>query len=938
MHYHTGYYAFATEVVKVGEVALEVIHELLGHELRDKIELVVSDDTDDANGTAQILPYPIVRAFVTAPDDLSFLSEHRYWVYELIAHELTHIVHLDTTGGLPKVVNTIFGRTYMPNQLQARFFIEGLAVEVESRLSQGGRARSRFVDMVLRAEAVEDYPLRFDQALSGPYRWPQGNSWYLHGGRFLSYVAARFGQDKLREISRRYGAALIPFAMNRAFRAVIGRSYDDVWAEFQAELQAGYASDLAKVQADPLVEGRALTTRGQRNYNPRYAPDGRIFYFAQGYSLIPSLRAIDPVSGDDRELDKITADAQLSRPEDNGHVLLSQFEVWRTFYRYQDLFDYDWRRGRFRRLTTGMRARDPAISRDGMSVFFIQNLGVRSRLMRAALSSDRARLGTPEVVWDPGETWQLYAPRVSPDGRRIALSVFRPPGQRDIAVIDLEAQAGDAPLVDWVTDDAALDSGPTFSPDGRTVYFHSARSDIYNIYAYTLEGGSLARVTNVMTGAFSPDVSADGKRMVYLQYSTRGFDVHELALDTVRFVPVARTGDRPPREPLGVAPGSLPAAALESPPTLPSRGYSPWPSLLPRQWIILPTNDALGTVLTLATSGQDPLGRHLWTASAGFGLVSRDVNYALAYQNRQLYPTLSLSTSRSVQAAPIPARINGVSLFVAERAHRFDLDVDVPLVRALWQLQLELGYSFEHRERLTELHFRPDDLVPVIPPSGKFAGIRGGFSFNRTRRTVGAISPEYGQRFALSATVRDRWLGADYRQIFVQTSATHYQLMPWLRHHVLMLRGTVSGGYNEATHRPLHALGGPPLRDPLRDLLFGNVSAFDQSVRGFAPGTFSGDFAYTGTAEYRAPIWRIERGWSTLPVYLRTLAGAAFVDVANAGSLDTVFRAIGVGVGGELRLDFDYGFLFGATLRIGYARGLTQNGIHNVYVVVSNGF
>jgi hypothetical protein len=351
----------------------------------------------------------------------------------------------------------------------------------------------------------------------------------------------------------------------------------------------------------------------------------------------------------------------------------------------------------------------------------------------------------------------------------------------------------------------------------------------------------------------------------------------------------------------------------------------------------VPDADALGFVLGISTSGQDPLERHKWALQVGVGFESKDLNYSFAYQNRQLYPLITLSTSRSIQVAPSAAKIDGISTLVVERSHRVGLQVDFPIVHAVWAIDFVVAYNFDHRDRLTTFHFTPDSLAPVLPPTGNFADLSGTFSFSRTRRSLGAVSPEYGQRFTLSGFLRERWLGSDYRQGQVSFSAVHYQLMPWLRNNVVMFRLAGGGGYNELATRPLTSFGGLPLRDPIRDVIFG-VTSTDNGVRGFLPSAFSGDFYYNGTVEYRAPLWRIEHGISVLPVYIRTLAGAAFVDFGYAGTPQTLFKGIGVGVGGELRLDIDYGVYFGTTLRLGYARGLTPGGINNVYFTLSNGF
>jgi hypothetical protein len=865
-----------------------------------------------------VQPYPLVNLYVTAPDDLNFLSEYSDWAYELIGHELTHIVHLDTAEGLPWLVNKILGRTYFPNQYQARWFIEGLAVEMETRISEGGRIRSKMADMVFRTEVVEGKQMRLDQAVAGPLRFPQATTWYLHGGRFLTWVANKWGHDKLKELSHLYGRTLIPYAMNRAFKKVIGVDYDTAWDEFTRDLKAHYEAQLAPIYDAGLREGRRITWHGQYTYSPRHTPDGKILYFTEPQSLIPDARLIDPQTGTDRELNTITTGAQASRVDADGHYFFSQFEVSGTYYTYLDLFSGDLS-GHTRRLSYGARLRDPEVQ--GGWLYLVKSLGVKTQLVRAPLEGGEPNLDKMEVLWDPERQWQMYTPRVSPDGRYVAVSVHRPPGQRDIALFDLQTHQ-----IRWVTDDDAMDGGPVFSPDNAYLYFHSARTGIFNIFAHRMADGAEFQVTNVRTGAMSPELSPDGTQLTYVGYSTLGYDLFTMPIDRASWT--TAPGDIEERPPL------VWAKPHETFATVP---YSPFRTLLPHAWLPFIDQDALGTVIGISAGASDPLVRHTWAADIGYGIGSNDIDYSIGYQNHQLYPTINLEHSRQIQGAPTAALVNGQSVLVIDRVHSFGVDVSVPLSTYLVRTSFDLGYHYQHHERLTHFVLTPDSLPPQLPPLGDFADVTASFSLDTTRRTLGAVSAEYGDAVSVSGTLRDHWLGSAFRQWSVGGTAEHFQLLPWLKNHVLAARLQVSGGYNELSQAPLYALGGLPLRDFVRDFLL-NTGASDYGLRGFNFGTFAGNADYLGTLEYRAPLWRIEHGYSVFPFYMRTLGAAVFSDVGNAADLPDLFKRIGVGVGAELRLDFDYGFFYGGTLRLGYARGVTAHGVDDFYLFLSNGF
>lgn len=931
MHYHDGYLEMAEDVVNAGEESLKVLEEMMGWKLDHKVEVTLVDDTDDANGFASVQPYPRVQMYVTAPEDISFLSEYDDWVFELIGHELLHIVHLDTHHGISKIVNKVLGRSYFPNQIQSSWFVEGLAVEIETRISQGGRLRSKLADMVFRAEQMSGRPIRLDEAVNDPLRFPQGTARYLHGGRFLAWVAKKYGQEALTAISHEYGGALIPFAMNRAFKKVTGADFDTEWELFQNELHEEYAAQLAPVFERGVRQGRQLTHFGQYTNGPRFLPDGRISYFASTMGVLPALRAIDPRTMQDVSITQITSSGTAARPDAKGRMIFSQTELHKNFFSFNDLFytraDQQSGTRTYERLTEGRRFREPDVSADGRYVYFVHNLGMRSRLMRAELIERDGELaiGAEEVLWDPPRHTQIFTPRVSPDGTHVAVSVHRPPGQRDIAVLPVSGGTSD-PMVQWITNDLAMDGGPVFTRDGANLLFHSARSGIFNIYAYRLADGSTQQVTNVLTGAFSPDVSVDDKQIAYVGFSEHGYDVWVMPFDPEALLSAS--------EPIAPRFETL---TLRPPAPFTPKPYSPWRTLLPWAWLPVFDADARGTVLSVATGGSDPLGRHSWSAEFGYGLESNDFVYSLGYQNRQLYPLIQVSADRRQQIAGGATVINQQSLLTYERAHRFGIDVSVPFAHLVNRFDVSIGYQLDMRTRLTQYNFQPDQPKPQIPTIGNFAGLTLSASYSNTRRTLGAVSSEFGQRVQVSTTLRERWLGSDFRQGFVTVAVQHFQLMPWLRNHVLSLRLTGSGGYSDTSTRPLFQLGGLPIRDFVRDFIFGGGSS-DTGLRGYRLAAFTGNMSFLGTAEYRAPLWRIEHGLGVFPFYLRTLSAAAFVDVGAASEPKTLFNQVGVGVGGELRLEIDYGFFYASVIRLGYARGLTNGGIHNVFVFLSNGF
>ncbi|MFH1653135.1 MAG: hypothetical protein ABIE74_03675 [Pseudomonadota bacterium] len=60
-----------------------------------KIQMILSDDKDDANGWASFLPYNWIALWIAPPEPDSAIANYDDWLRMLISHELTHIVQLD---------------------------------------------------------------------------------------------------------------------------------------------------------------------------------------------------------------------------------------------------------------------------------------------------------------------------------------------------------------------------------------------------------------------------------------------------------------------------------------------------------------------------------------------------------------------------------------------------------------------------------------------------------------------------------------------------------------------------------------------------------------------------------------------------------------------------------------------------------------------------
>ena len=120
-----------------------------------KTVIWLNNTTDISNGMATAFPYPAITILPVTPTSAQSVGEYGHWGQELLTHEYTHILQFEPQHGLMGMLRWIFGSIVVPNGVLPRWWLEGMAVETESQLSNGGRLRSIQQQAVLRALASD---------------------------------------------------------------------------------------------------------------------------------------------------------------------------------------------------------------------------------------------------------------------------------------------------------------------------------------------------------------------------------------------------------------------------------------------------------------------------------------------------------------------------------------------------------------------------------------------------------------------------------------------------------------------------------------------------------------------------------------------------------------------------------------------------------------
>jgi Tol biopolymer transport system component len=905
IHYPDGLEPYARHAAVVAEDVHQRVTAWMGWAPRGKTQIVVQDDVDAANGSASVIPYRAIRLLATMPGEDSNLDVYDDWLETLITHEYEHVVHMDMARGVPAALRYVFGRIFSLSAVVPTFMIEGLAVYTETLGTSGGRGRSTTTDMLLRAAVLEKrlQPLSRWTTLSYS-TWPAGHYPYEFGGAFHLWIGERYGH-RFGEFYRLHAGQIFPWLYNHDAKRIFGKSWYALYREFADDLAARAEGVRTRVEAEGVTPTTRLTTTGERTIQPRFAPNGwYLAWWENSPHHRPRMISYDRISKRAHRLFESDSGAGLSWSPLSDRIAYVRRHPVRIDYAYNDLYLFDRKAKKRIRLTTGARASDPDLAPDYRSIVFVQNHEGASDLALYRFATGKVERLTNNPPLGP----QVSAPRFSPDGTRIALSM-RADGNRDVYLLDPATRA-----LTRITYDPADDESPCFSPDGRRLFFVSDATGIANVHAFDLEERRLWRVTNVVGGAFTPDVSPDGKQLAFAGYSSRGYDIYVMDLDESTWTPVpyrrleiAEAGD------LGIdeenrAP-ERPAVASTTHP------YRPWATLWPRYWMPWVAAGDEDLLVGARTSGADVLDEHEWNASVFYGVNSGAVNYGVDYANRQTYPTLGVWNSLNQVYFGKILRDGDRLREYRERRLGVGTSAAFPITT---QLVATVAYRLLWRDALT-----PIPASETNPPNaGVFSGVTAGIAYSDADGPAYSVSSERGGSYAVRASVDTSLLGSDYDVQTYGASVSHFVGIGD-SHHVFAFSADAGFAEGDRLRQRAFRMGGFLGVYPL-----GVSTEGRYTLRGFAPSAFLGQRAATATVEYRFPIWWIERGIGLLPFFFERISGTVYADAGSAWDGMWEGRdAVHAGVGANVRLAMLFSYGFPLSLNVGMARGLGDRGI-----------
>ncbi|NQZ02415.1 MAG: hypothetical protein HRT45_17285 [Bdellovibrionales bacterium] len=840
-------------------------------EMPSKTYIIMMDNTDSANGYANFIPYPHIVVFPVLPTELSSIGYYGNWAYELIVHEYTHILSFYPSHSFYTPLKWLFGSVVRPNAILPRWFLEGVAVQVESRYSSHGRLRAPGTSSALRALVREDrltsYGLDQINETSVPW-YPFGRRPYLFGSLLWQSVINEAGLNTVEGLHQMYSRRL-PFLLDTPVEELAGKGYSKLLAKIYSQVEELSKRQMAMVKSASSMPTRVLIDKEQEvQVYPKVSPDGKhLAYVASEPFNGSSIQLRSKTSkkrssfrtAKSRFIQTATGTQRLCWSQDSSRFIFEQTLPADQWASKSDLFEYKLGKKEIVRLTKAARAREGCYSPDGSEVVFVEIDAANTSLKILNKKSKKMR-----TLFQPPDFERVSSPLYLSDDT--FLFVWKNSSGTTKLYKIKEGQQPERLLADF--DDVLQ---PTLTRKG--LLFNSSRTGIPNIYFAKPPFTSAKPVTNSETGMWSADLDPETNELLATESSAYG----------PKLLVVKPKYRRPPQL-KSVVPGTLaPREASQffadkskvkikvddeefeidmKSNTFKVRDTSFWglEYLRPRYWIpfIFPVEG--GVIFQGSVVSQDPLAINTIFLDGSYDTVTTGTSYSVSYVNRSTPVDISTSYSEFQDYQP------AIDVTYTNRFASTGLGFRLPWASVRWRGSL--GGRF--REAFQPLN---DGDTRVLRGVGPSIGIS--FSPGRTAENVTQQFP--GQTaFSLFHT---QFLEGGDNYNFGQTrfSLGHAWTSFLPNRHSLVFQA-------KGSYAPDMILGGTD--DQVLALgdrtLAGNflVTIINSSfiMRGYPSAAFVGRQLYNTTLEYRFPMLDIFKGKSYFPLFFRNLNASWFID------------------------------------------------------------
>ncbi|MBX7232419.1 MAG: hypothetical protein K1X29_10070 [Bdellovibrionales bacterium] len=856
----------AQNYARAAEKAYQTLLPIFKEAPSSRVAIILVDNTDSPNGSATVVPYPLINVISVLPTPGEWLSHYEDWIYELILHELSHIFTMTPSHGFYTPLRYILGSTVSPNMYLPSWYLEGLAVEVESRYTTHGRLKSPDTFATLRALTEENRWYDEDIGRINEFSIPTYpfSRPYYYGSLLWHSFVEKMGEPFFEEMTQTFSRR-VPFMLQAPFEQKTLQDLYIWWDQTKIQVEKEAREQIDFIQKAGHEELNLVLKNNETQSNPAVSPDGNYLVFTsrnpyeggrlnlierpatskESFSKFPS-----------RTLFSMGSTTRVAWAPDSSSFVYDQMSVVGRYQNFRELYQVSMSGERIpKKLTFGLRASQPTFSPSGKEILFVQQKGAGTNLVLLHLKDSK----TKTILSSPmGERFSSPA---FVSQHQFVFSWRNKSGLDKLYLYDLKAGRVSPILTNFNEANMSL-----FTRQG--LFFISSRNGVNNIYLSndfnTTNSGTAVAISNTTTSIAEADWDGRSEEIIATRFTGNGskiysFPLKKYSLSNVPTLPFLTFSQKNSNSSNSKDRDSKKSDDLlkDFVGKLEDHSYNPISYLWPRYWIPFVYSVKGGIYFEGSTQMSDPTQRHTYSLSGAYDSVTRLGSYGVNYLNTttavDLLFTAVKKNSLLIDNDPTPR---------SDEFYSLSGSFFLPGLSKSWRGELSTHYQS------TIVKFEDGDWSQFrFGPSMQL-------SFDSETKNVTKV-PTVTQYFA--ALKITSYLPGENRLAYQKTKLSLME--KW--HGFLPERHYISAYFNGvfAPQLPVNKILSVGDRT-----LGGNylVSLIDSPyvLRGYPSGFIVGRSLYNFNLNYMFPLRDTFQGFGTKPFFLRGWEGNLFVDAA----------------------------------------------------------
>lgn len=487
-----------------------------------KIDLVLQTNQVISNGYVGLSPFR--SEFYATPFQNNQIIGTTDWLDELAIHEYRHVLQFTNANrGATKVFNIIQGQggwagamfLAIPN-----WYFEGDAVVSETVLTNSGRGRSPYFFKEQRALLLNDIDYSYKKARNGSFK-DIVPSHYPLGYAITNYGRNHFGADVWKDVLADAGAyRTIIYPFSGAMNIHTGMRAPAMYKAAYSEMKNEWEEELKEL---PLTNHISITEKKKEVINYQFVRflDGDEFvYMNSSFRETPSIYINK--DGIQNKITPIGSSVNTFLSENNNQLAWTEYQRdprWAN-RNYTKVVLFDLASSEKRTLVQKSKLFSPQVSGSGTQVVAVR---YTSELESNIVLLDAKSGSIQQVLVNLENDIISYPSWTAGDGA----IVYVAKRGHELAILKYDLQSGEIiPLTNWTYHTIG-----SISVGANKVVYSASYTGIDNIFSADMDGSrTITQLTSAKIGAYQPDISVDGKKIIFSEFTHKGYMISSLEL------------------------------------------------------------------------------------------------------------------------------------------------------------------------------------------------------------------------------------------------------------------------------------------------------------------------------------------------------------------------------------------------------------------------